>query len=538
MFRSRLAIAFATLAAVAVIQGATNWWALKVADHNVQKGRVANELLVGFVDLLANKQRLRSWLSSSLLGGDPEPSERQLFYQTMLLNLDELDLLARRAAELSRDEPELIPEHQQRIQALAALRIGVEQLREPLFDADLSRPNGNPSLAWRQMNRIFDVADGTDLKAMLSQSIARERFATARDRAAADASLRLLNRGVVVTTILLTLLAVVLAVYFSRALNKPLRKLTLGAKALEEGNLDHRIPDNTRDEFADLARSMNLMAREISRLRLNDTQAREQLEVLVQQRTAEVQDALHSLEKLELRRRQMFADISHELKTPTTAIRGEAEITLRGADKPLAEYKEALTRIVEYSQQLALVVDDMLTMARSDIDTLLLDRKPVAMQEVFNELVEQMGPAVRSKSIKLKLDWQVNGFVLGDRQRLRQLLVIIVDNAVQYSMPKGTVEIGSYSLIDAEGTQRCQIIIRDEGIGMNKHDLGRVFERHYRSERAKEFRPDGNGLGLPLAAALVRAHHGSIDIQSEEGVGTVVTVSLPMFDSQLQLEQS
>ena len=170
------------------------------------------------------------------------------------------------------------------------------------------------------------------------------------------------------------LISILLAIYFTRALRRPLDDLNIGALELQSGNLLHRIPDSRHDEFSRLAQSVNKMAGELYLHRAREAEARQQLEFLVQERTNELELAVEKLEKLDLRRRQLFADISHELRTPTTAIRGEAEITLRGRDKPIDEYKIALGRIVSAAQQLGLVIDDLLTMARSDIDMLAIER--------------------------------------------------------------------------------------------------------------------------------------------------------------------
>jgi signal transduction histidine kinase len=109
-------------------------------------------------------------------------------------------------------------------------------------------------------------------------------------------------------------------------------------------------------------------------------------------RTAELKGALQALRQADARRRQLFADISHELRTPTTAIRGEAEITLRGRDREAAEYRAALQRIVETSRQLGAVIDDLLAMARSDIDALALARRPIDLAEPLAEALAQAAP--------------------------------------------------------------------------------------------------------------------------------------------------
>ena len=220
----------------------------------------------------------------------------------------------------------------------------------------------------------------------------------------AEASLQLLIRIGLGATLTLVLAFIILDVYFTRALRRPLEDLSKGALALQSGDLLHRIPDARREEFSRLAHSVNNMAGEFHIHRLFEAEARQHLEQLVQARTNELELAVEKLEKLDLKRRQLFADISHELRTPTTAIRGEAEITLRGRDKPLEEYKVALTHIVSASQQLGLVIDDLLLMARSDIDMLALERVNLDVNLPLREAVLQVQVQVLDNAKSIYID--------------------------------------------------------------------------------------------------------------------------------------
>ncbi|WP_394672800.1 sensor histidine kinase [Limnobacter sp.] len=240
------------------------------------------------------------------------------------------------------------------------------------------------------------------------------------------------------------------------------------------------------------------------------------------------------MEKIELRRRQMFADISHELKTPTTAIRGEAEISLRRSSHDAAGYRETLERIVQYTQQLNYIVDDMLTLARSDIDALVLDRKAVDISVLCRESVAFFKPQIAQRGYVVETEILSNSLVLGDAQRLKQVFNIILDNAIHYSGANGVIRISTASIEDTENMRRCLITIEDNGSGIPEHEVKRVFERHYRGGMAKKIRPEGSGLGLPLAAAIVRAHHGSIELSSGQNKGCRVTVNLPAFDSMIE----
>ena len=534
MFKTRILLAFVALALVALTQGVIGYFAMITASQNVQKGRVANELLVGYMELLSNKQLLRTQLTNEMTGLDSDPQQSQVYYYNMIRSLDSLDRLAETAKSLSEGEQELVPEHIERKESLVILRKGVDQLGSVMTASDWKFGAVTPQAKRQKLDQVFDVSDGQDLRVALTQSIARERLVTARDRAAANVSLNFMTNVVITAAIALTLFLMLLAFYFVKSLSKPVDRLIRGARALQAGNLSYRIPAHGRSEFAQVAGSMNDMAREIARLRASDQQVREQLEVQVSERTADLQEALHRLEKIELRRRQMFADISHELKTPTTAIRGEAEISLRKKTHDAADCRETLERIVQYTQQLNYIVDDMLTLARSDIDALMLDRKPVDVSVLCQESISFFRPQIAQHGYTVEAEILSNSLVLGDAQRLKQVFNIILDNAIQYSGENSVIRISTASIEDAENIRRCLITIEDNGPGIPEYEVKRVFERHYRGGTAKKIRPDGSGLGLPLAAAIVRAHHGTIELSSEENGGCRVTVNLPAFDSVIE----
>lgn len=530
MIRTRIFWAFSILAVISIIQGVLGWSVLKVADQNIQRGRIANELLSGFVDLSANKNRLRILLSESYLGRPINPEEFKTTQQSMVQNLDQLDYLSQRANQLQAGKPEMASENSERLQALQILRVGVMGIgmQMPLF-TDRSKVEQAPD--WQGINQVFDMAAGQDLRDLLSASISRERLATARDRAAADASIQQLGQLAISATITLSIIAVLLALYFLRALSTPFQRISEGAKALEAGNLDFRISETQNDEFSQLARSVNSMAKELSHFRGKEIAARTELEKLVQERTIEVQEGLHRLEKLDLRRRQMFADISHELKTPTTSIRGEAEIMLRGKDKSPEEYKDSLSRILDSARHLGLVIEDMLTLSRSDIDTLVFDRKPVVVQDILQESISQTQPFYNKKHIQIQTDLTGQIMILGDKQRLKQLFVIVLDNAIQYSNTHSVITVIVKEIRDDEHNLLCHIQISDTGIGISEEDQNRVWNRHFRGERAKQIRPDGQGLGLALASAITRAHFGKIQLKSEINTGTRVVIEFPVFDT-------
>ena len=530
MFRRRLSTALAVLAAAAVLEGLAAIWALNVADRHIQSGRVASDIQLGFVELSASKQRLRTWVSQRQLDAGADPAQRDRLQADMRRTVERLQALTLRAKELdtgaARDD-----EHRQRQEALAVLGRSLEDLERTVASARPLQPGTDAQAAWIALSQLFDMSQGRDLRLLLADSIARESAAVERERTAADKTLAWMRALWLAAAVSLALGALLLAASFTRALRRPLDRLSEGAQALQRGELDHRIPADGPDEFSAVARSVNAMAAEVAQHREREAQARHRLEELVNARTAELQGALQALQQVDARRRQLFADISHELRTPTTAIRGEAEITLRGRDKPAEDYKAALARIIDTARQLGLVIDDLLTMARSDIDALALNRQPLDLMVPFTEAAVQAGATARERGITLQTAHPPEPLaVLGDGQRLRQLLGLLLDNAIRYSLPGGNVRLSARRLeAEAGAPARCEITVVDEGIGIAPDELPRVFERNFRGELARRHRADGTGLGLSIGAALARAHGGAIAIDSAPGRGTSVTLRLPLL---------
>ena len=531
MFSKKLAIALGTLAIASLLQGAVAWWAIDAAANNVQRGRVASDVLAGFLELSAAKQRLRTWLSQALLDAGADAQQRDRLQADMAATLTGLESLEMSASKLDGERASTNPEHLQRQGALVVLRRSLEELRAAMATARALPPGANAVAVWTELTRVFNLSQGQDLRSLLADSIARERAAVARERAAADRSLGLVRAFALGATVTIALAATLLALYFARALRRPLYELSAGAEALQRGDLQHRIPDDRHDEFARFATRVNAMTDELAQHRQREAEARQRLEELVEVRTAELQQALRTLQQFNARRRQLFADISHELRTPTTAIRGEAEIALRGREKPVDEYKASLLRIVDASTHLGIVIDDLLTMARSDIDALALSRAPLDAGEPLRDAIEQAQALGRERGVRVESPLgDTSGVpVLADAQRLRQLFTLLLDNAVRYSHAEGLVQVRARQVADQEDGLLWELCIVDQGIGIDADELPRLFERNFRGARARLHRADGSGLGLPIAATLARAHGGRIDVDSQPGRGTAVTLRLPIL---------
>jgi signal transduction histidine kinase len=532
MFRRQLSGVLLVLAACIVLQGVGAVFALREAERQVVRGRLASDIHQGFVQLAATKQRLRSWVTQHKIGAGGKLDERDDLLQQMQQNLGELALLAQKAAALDLDGRDS-QEHAARTDAVQVLGHNVHALGQALAQVKTLPADMPARLGWDTLSEVFEKSEGRDLRELITQSITRESAAMQRERQAADATLDRIRWLWIGMALSLALLALGATVYFARALRRPIDELVQGAHMLRQGQLQHRVPLNDQDEFSDVARSMNAMAAELEKHQQQETKHRQRLESEVRERTSALHEANQSLQQTDTRRRQLLADISHELRTPTTAIRGEAEITLRGGERPAVQYREALQRIVATSRQLGSVIDDLLAMARSDMETLSMVPKRVDLSEPLADALAQALALAGERHIQIDAQAMPaeTVHVMGDAQRLCQLLLLLLDNAVRYSHPAGIVSLRWWRSDEATPTLVLQVI--DKGIGIPAEELHQVFDRHFRGRMARLHRAAGSGLGLPIAKALALAHGGSLTLESTAdeaaGQGTRVQLRLPLL---------
>ncbi len=529
MIRHRLSWVLILLATTIALQALGAAVALREAERQIVRGRIASDIHHGFVELSATKQRLHTWVAQLTLNGGGDVTDRDRLIQQIRLTLARLHALTQAAEEsgLAAAQPQ---EQQRRQESLAQVGESIQVLQAAVYEARALQTDLNARKAWDTLAQLFEYAGGHDLRRLIADSIARESAAITRERAAADqalARIRFLGLGMAG---LLALLALAATVYFGRALRRPLDALAGGAQALAQGKWQHRIALHGKDEFSAVASIMNGMAEQLQQHHAREAAERSHLEELVRARTDELHEANESLRQTDVRRRQLLADISHELRTPTTAIRGEAEVTLRSRSLSATDYREALERIVETSRQLGTVIDDLLSMARLDLESLNLVREPIDLSLPLTDAWKQAGALAANSGVRLVCDPPLPfaGRVNADRQRLRQLILLLLDNAIRYSHEGGTVRLQISKEPPSEAVSgQWRIAVSDEGIGIPGDELPLVFQRHFRGRQARHHRASGSGLGLPIAQTLAQAHGGSLTITSELGRGTQVELLLP-----------
>jgi signal transduction histidine kinase len=215
-----------------------------------------------------------------------------------------------------------------------------------------------------------------------------------------------------------------------------------------------------------------------------------------------------------------IANASHELRTPLTLIRASSEVALRQT-RPDDKQQHLLQDIMAECDHMSQLVEDLLLISKLDTHQIKLDIKLVNMEELLGDVQRQFEPLAKKQNVNLVIGSHL-GEVNGDRLRLRQVLMILLDNALRFTTSGGTIELSSL-----QTNRSVAVSVSDNGCGIPASHLEHVFERFYQVASNSEVENRGNGLGLSIAKSLVEAHEGTININSSIGKGTRVTFTLP-----------
>jgi signal transduction histidine kinase len=249
-----------------------------------------------------------------------------------------------------------------------------------------------------------------------------------------------------------------------------------------------------------------------------------------------INDMLERIERAFMAQRRFVADASHELRTPLTAIRGNVDVLLRHATRGRQlepdDLEDALGDMRRESARMARLIDDLLLLARTDAEGIghMVRPEPVSLEVIAKEAFRTGESLANGQRMHLTIRQPL--MIYGDGDRLVQVMIILLDNAVRHTPPGGTIDL----IIDAAdamgGKLLCaRIQVVDSGEGIPPEHLPHLFERFYRIEGSRSRLAGGSGLGLAIALAIVRGHNGWIEVESPEGRGTHISVWLPILES-------
>lgn len=284
------------------------------------------------------------------------------------------------------------------------------------------------------------------------------------------------------------IISFILAIMFARQLSRPILKMRHTALKLAAQNYEVKTGIDRKDEIGDLAKTIDLLT---DKLMENETIRK----------------------NLEQMRMDFFANVSHELRTPITVIRAYTESLVDGVVSSEDGKQQYYEKMLIECKSMERLVGDLLILSKMQNPDFIVEKEPVNLIQVFDDIVRAVKQLGDEKGITINLSYDSDLCLMyGDYDRLRQMFLIICDNAIKFSNANSTIHI----LI--ESSEQLVVSIRDEGIGIAKEELPNIFEKFYKSKLRQNAK--GSGLGLAIARQIALKHNGTIEVKSELGVGT------------------
>lgn len=296
-----------------------------------------------------------------------------------------------------------------------------------------------------------------------------------------------LNMILLVVGIVSILGAAVVALFFARRLATPITNTIEAAHAISEGDYSIRVNEKTQtEELAKLEVSINQMAR--------------------------------ALESQEALRKQLTTDVAHELRTPLTNVATHLEMMIDDIWEPS---QERLQSTYDEVGRITKLVDDLTRLSQAENDHLALERSTFDMTELTRAVAADFSPLFAERSLTYTVEGEP-ATISGDRNRLQQVLINLMSNALKYTEPGGSVAIRTTLTKES-----CITTVSDTGIGIPADELPLIFERFYRTDKSRDRATGGTGIGLTIASSIIKAHGGTLTAHSAPGEGTTFTITLP-----------
>jgi heavy metal sensor kinase len=283
---------------------------------------------------------------------------------------------------------------------------------------------------------------------------------------------------------------IVVGYFMAKKALRPVDQIRRAAVKISSSNLDERIDvSGRRDELGRLAETFNAMID-----RLKDTFQRIN---------------------------QFSIDVSHELKTPLTILKGETEVALR-KEREKQDYQVLLKSNLEEIDRMSCIIDDLLLLSKADTRKIKLDVEEVSLRDLILDVCMDMKVVADKKNVELEANELEDIRLKGDELKLRRMLLNIVENAIKYSHAGGRVRVSSHA-----NNGYANIYVKDNGIGISEMDIKYIFDRFYRADRSRK-RASGSGLGLSISRWIAEAHQGGIEVESQPAQGSMFTIKLPI----------
>lgn len=285
------------------------------------------------------------------------------------------------------------------------------------------------------------------------------------------------------------LVAVVLGLVFSRLVTSPIKQLTLAAKNVANGDFSKRVHQKSRDEVGDLSVAFNSMAEQ--------------------------------LDKKEQNRRQLLADIAHELRTPLSVVQGNLEAWLDGVIAPTPEH---IAMAHDEVILLARLITDLRDLSLAEAGQLKLNQVPAELEELIGAVISGIERRAREKNIRVAAELPPDlPPVSVDEHRIQQVLHNLLNNSLRYTPVGGTIKIG----VHVETPGQVTVYVADNGSGIHPEDLPHIFDHFYKADRSRHRGHGGSGLGLAIVKQLVEAHGGRVWVESQLAKGSTFFFTLP-----------
>ena len=295
------------------------------------------------------------------------------------------------------------------------------------------------------------------------------------------------------------IIAALLSLLLAKTMVTPIQSLTRAAERVAAGDFSQKPDFCSEDEIGILTRTFNSMA-------------------------GQLEDTLDDLTKSEQMRREFVANVSHELRTPITSIRSYAETLMENSDLPKQTEQDFLSVIVKESDRMTNIVSDLLTLSRFDAGSIEFQFERFSIKKTVNDVYNSMFMEAQKHNHRFTLEFKSElQEIVGDSSRIEQVLINMVSNAIKYTRDGGRIKIILGSKDDS-----VWVSVRDNGIGIPSDDVPKVFDRFYRVDKARSRESGGTGLGLSIAKEIVTRHNGTMELDSNIGKGTTITVAFPV----------